>query len=183
MSVPSAPKSRFKGEADPLYFFTDFPVILGYRYNTKDGPRHNVMTNGAWTWFYKSESRRGTIHEIGNHGSFTYGVIGRAECLTMIFTPPVSKNVELLKALGSTSGRTRDKVKEFLGDTVEIDPDGYLVHKSWPTWKLDPVDVHPVADLCTIVTTLFRGSVNGFPHGRIYDEHGVFYEMQRKRLA
>jgi hypothetical protein len=162
----------------PLEKFLDTPVALIYM--LKDGTM-NIMTNGAWTWYSKGETK-GTIHELGNH-SFTYGVAEEIKTMSIIFLPPTHLSVCDLLYFGSHHGDKVDK----LGETgfyrkLHFNENHHIVHDTFPTWVLKPIDVHPVRDLFKIVSTEFVAQHNGYPRERIVDEDGKFYRLVKEEI-
>jgi hypothetical protein len=174
---------KYKGAHDPLYYYYDQPVLLIYRAHTSISSLFNVMTNGAWTWYYKDEKNKGTIHEFSNHGSFTSAAAQR-ELIThmsMVFLRPTKENVELLKTCGSLSGHTHreDKmelVRSLLPGEIK---NGFYVPNDVPTWCVRPFDFHRVPSLFTIVSTRFVAAYGGYPVKRIIDEHGLFWSLEK----
>lgn len=173
---------------DPLKNFFDQPVLLIYRYRAIDGStRWNCMTHGAWTWYYKDLGHRGVIHEFGTHGSLTSAVAYRMDRMSMVFLPATNQSKKLLIEMGSTSGYQVDKMKRIEKHLVETD--SHYIHKSYPTWCLNPLQdtyrmvKHPDGtDLCITLVSEFISSHNGYPRNRIFDERRVFFGMSKKLL-
>ena len=165
-------------EKHPLEQFNNFPIAFAYKLS--DGTV-NVMTNGAWTWYYK-EHQQGTIHEFGNH-SFTYDNAYTIEEMSMVFLPPTELSEKLLLVFGSNSaydeGNHQSKVFLF-------EEHGFnwkdMIHEEYPTWKVKPIDVHDVGDVFTLVSTEFISQHNGFPHERIMDVERKMYKVIKGEL-
>lgn len=158
----------------PLVNFFNTPVLVFYR--LKDGTK-NVMTNGAWCW-YSKRHQQGTIHEFGNH-SFTYDNAEDIEYMTMVFVPPSEQGALDLDFCGNTS--LKEGVNKFEQFLDEIDEET-LIHVTFPTWVVEPIDCHQVSDLFKLVSTKFISQHNGFPHHRVVDQDRTFYEVILKEI-